>query len=154
MKPIRFILLIAGLIFVAIQFIRPSRNKTGLMPDTDITKVVNLPDSVQHILKKACWDCHSDNTRYPWYFNVQPVGWLLSRHIKEGKSNLNFSEFVTYGPRQQMSKLDEIIDALSDNIMPLPSYKFMHKDARLGKSEVTQLINWAENAEDSISGKK
>lgn len=146
MNLIKKISLGAGLLFIAIQFIRPGLNRN---PDTginDITRVVNVPDSVYLILKNSCYDCHSNNTIYPWYSNIQPGGWFLARHITHAKEELNFSEYGGYSARKQYSKFDAISNEIRDNGMPLPSYRLMHKDARLDQAEKTMLINWAESA--------
>jgi len=149
MKLVRYILLALGIIFVAIQFIRSERNKNEKPSPTDIAKVFTVPDSVTVILKNACYDCHSNNTSYPWYSHVQPIGWFLTKHITQGKDELNFSEFGSYSTRRQLSKLDEIEDVMNDDIMPLPSYRLLHKKARLSQKEKTLLINWAGNLIDA-----
>jgi len=149
MKLVRYILLALGIIFVAIQFIRSERNKNEKPSPTDIAKVFTVPDSVTVILKNACYDCHSNNTSYPWYSHVQPIGWFLTKHITQGKDELNFSEFGSYSTRRQLSKLDEIEDVMNDDIMPLPSYRLLHKKARLSQKEKTVLINWAGNLIDA-----
>ena len=121
------ILFAIGIVFITIQFFRPARNKSNQVPDTDISKMVTTSDSVQAVLKNACYDCHSNNTNYPWYSNIQPMGWLMAKHIKKGKDELNFSEFGSYSPRRQLSKLNGIANSIKDDIMPLSSYKMMHK---------------------------
>ena len=85
------LILIAAIILI--QFIQPARNKSGQVLPTDITRMVTIPAEVKAILEVACYDCHSNNTRYPWYANIQPGGWWLANHIKKGKKELNFSEF-------------------------------------------------------------
>jgi len=145
------ILLISGILFIALQFIRPVHNKSGQVLTTDISKVITIPDTVLNVLKNACYDCHSNNTDYPWYSNIQPVGWLMANHIKKGKNELNFSEFGGYSPRRQLSKLNEIANSIKDDIMPLWSYKMMHKNAQLGTEEKKLLINLAQQLRDSLS---
>jgi hypothetical protein len=144
---------IVFILFIAIQFIQPAHNKSSQVLATDISKAISISDSVQAIIRNACYDCHSNNTYYPWYSNIQPVGWLLAKHITDGKDALNFSEFGSYSPRRQLSKLDEITNAITDNIMPLPSYKMMHKPAQLSTDEKSLLINWAEQSMDNLSTK-
>jgi hypothetical protein len=142
-----------GFVFIAIQFFRPALNKSNQVPDTDISKMSATSDSVLSVLKKSCYDCHSNNTTYPWYSNMQPVGWLMAKHIRKGKEDLNFSEFGSYSLRKQLSKLDGIANSIKNNIMPLSSYKMLHKKAQLSTSEKTLLINWAEQSTDSLSVK-
>jgi hypothetical protein len=146
-------LLVIGIAFFAIQFFRPAPNKSSQVFATDISKIVSTSDSVQAILINACYNCHSNNTYYPWYSNIQPMGWLIARHIKKGREELNFSEFGSYSSRKQISKLNGIANSIRDSIMPLSSYKMMHKNAQLSSYEKTLLINWAQQSIDSLSSK-
>src|SRR5437867_11356274 len=90
------ILLAVLVVLIAIQIIQPAHNKSEGTLSTDITRIYSVPDSVQMVLKQACYDCHSNRTRYPWYSHIQPVGWMLARDIRHGKADLNFSEFGSY----------------------------------------------------------
>lgn len=137
--------------FALIQFIRPARNRSGQELNTDLTRIYGVPPDVQAILKAACYDCHSNNTRYPWYVNIQPAGWLLAKHIKDGKNELNFSEFGTYSPRRQVSKLRSIENSIQDGTMPLSSYSLLHKAARLTKQKKTLLTAWTIKIRDSLT---
>ena len=143
------ILLAIGFVFIVLQFLRPARNKSGQVLATDISKIVGISDNVQAVIKNTCYDCHSNNTNYPWYSNVQPIGWLLAKHIKLGKEALNFSEFGGYSPRRQLSKLNGIANSVKDDIMPLSSYKLMHKNAQLSANEKALIIHWAQQSDDS-----
>ena len=135
------------------QFIRPAQNdNAGLMPG-DITKHFSSPGNVQGILKTSCYDCHSNNTHYPWYAHVQPVGWFLANHIKEGKEELNFSEFGTYSTRRKQSKLKAIASSVKDGSMPLSSYTYLHGDAKLSSEAKVLIITWAINTADSMATK-
>lgn len=151
MKLIKKVLLAAGIVFVAIQFIQPSKNINNQEFASDISKSIPVPDNVQVILKNACYDCHSNNTRYPWYAYIQPAGWLLSAHIAEAKGKLNFNEFGNLSARRQISKLDGIANSIKDDIMPLSSYKLMHKNARLSQNEKELLLIWAQQSQDILS---
>lgn len=136
---------------IAIQFIQPARNISGQVLETDISKAVSVPDSVQMILKRACYNCHSNNTIYPFYAYIQPIGWLLNSHIEEGKSQLNFSDFGSLSKRRQASKLKSIANQIKDGAMPLPAYTMLHKNAVLGKTDKDLIINWANNTKDTLS---
>ncbi|MFA5814946.1 MAG: heme-binding domain-containing protein [Bacteroidales bacterium] len=153
MSLIKKILLVIGIVFIAIQFIQPAHNKSGQVLATDISKIVSIFDSVQAVLKNACYDCHSNNTNYPWYSNIQPMGWLMAKHIRQGKEALNFNAFGSYSLRRQLSKLNGIANSIKDDIMPLSSYKLMHKNAQLSTNEKTLFINWAQQSKDSLSAK-
>lgn len=145
------ILLVILIILIAIQFIQPARNKNGQVLPTAVSKMYSLPENVQATLKTACYDCHSNNTQYPWYADVQPVRWVLDRHIKEGKEELNFSEFGVYSGRRQINKLKAIANSIHDGNMPLSSYTLMHKNARLSAAEKISIIDWARKTADSLS---
>jgi hypothetical protein len=153
MKLAQKILIIIFIALVAMQFIRPDRNIDSQASSTDISGVVNVPDTVKTILQNACYDCHSNNTAYPWYVNIQPAGWWMAGHISEAKGDLNFSEFGAYEQRRQISKLEGIAAVVEEDIMPLRSYKMMHKSARLSADEKNLVIDWARQSADSISEK-
>jgi hypothetical protein len=150
MRILKILLLILMIVFIAIQFVRPSRNISGLVSPADITKTVTVPDSVLDIFRSACYDCHSNNSRYPWYVNIQPIGWMMANHIKNGKANLNFSEFGAYSKRKKINKLRTIETSLKDGSMPLSSYRFMHKDAILSPENKILIREWAVKARDSL----
>jgi hypothetical protein len=154
LPPAKKILLPIGIVLISIQLFRPARNISYNVQDTDISKIVATSDTVLSTLKSVCYDCHSNNTNYPWYSNIQPVGWLLANHIRKGKYELNFSEFGSYSPRRQLSKLNGIANSIKDDIMPLASYKMMHKNAQLSTNGKVLLINWAQQSIDSISVRK
>ena len=144
-------MLLLLVVFIAIQLIQPARNTNGKILPTDISKVVSIPGNVQSLLQIACYNCHSNHTNYPWYTYVQPVGWILHKHIVNGKKELNFNDFGSYSKRRQQSKLKAIADQVRDDAMPLSSYRLMHKEARLTKEEKAVIINWANNTKDSLS---
>jgi Haem-binding domain len=149
MKKVLLVLLAA---FVIIQFFRPAKN-TASGPEAyakDISKVHAVPADVQLILQKACNDCHSNNTEYPWYSNIQPVAWWLNDHVQEGKKELNFSEFAGYNLRRQYHKLEEVEEQVKEGEMPLSSYTLIHKEAKLTETEKNALYNWVNALRDSM----
>lgn len=132
------------LTFGLIQFIpKPERNISTAIANNSIEKIYPIPDTALTILKAACYDCHSNNTHYPWYSNIQPVAWFLNKHIIEGKAELNFDEFGSYSRRRQSSKFKSIADQIKADKMPLTSYSLLHKDARLSRREKERIVNWA-----------
>ena len=138
------------IIFIAIQIFRPEKNRSSTISANDITNHYTVPPNVQNILKRSCNDCHSNNTEYPWYSNVQPVSWWLQNHVNEGKNAINFSEFATYELRDQHHVLEELIEEVREDHMPLNSYLWIHKDARLDSSQKKLLIDWANAASAQI----
>jgi len=150
MRWIKRILLALLMVLGVIQFIQPARNQGSGILATDISKKVIVPENVQQILRTACYDCHSNNTNYPWYSKIQPIGWLLASHIRKGKAELNFSDFGSYSLRRQKSKLNGIANSVRDDKMPLSSYTLMHKEARLSEEDKKLIIDWATRTKDSI----
>jgi hypothetical protein len=130
-------------IFIVLQFIRPTKNEGIALTENDIVYTLNIPANVQQILKTSCYDCHSNQTNYPWYTNIQPIGLWMQSHVNEAKEELNFSEFKTYKTKRQKHKLEEIADEVKEHEMPLSSYTLIHKDAVLTPEQITLLTNWA-----------
>jgi len=149
----RRILLIIIIILIAIQFIRPAKNQSNDVLTTDISHVYTVPQNVSVILKKACNDCHTNNTVYPWYAQIQPVGWWLNHHIEEGKDELNFNEFGAYAVPRQYHKLEEVVEQVKEGEMPIWSYTLIHTNAKLTDEEKQTLINWAQGIRNTMKAK-
>ena len=147
MKKVYISLLI---IFIGIQFIRPAQNNNSVIASHMISAVAPLPDNINAIFKKACYDCHSNNTVYPWYSYVQPAGLWLNSHVNDGKKHFNFDEFATYNLRKQYHKLEEVVEMVKEEHMPLSSYTFIHKDADLTIDDRIMITSWAQSAMDSM----
>lgn len=130
-------------IAVIMQFIRPTRNISEAGSQNEIAMKYDVPDEVHGILKQSCYDCHSNNTRYPWYANIQPVGWWLQSHVNEGKQHLNFSEFGTYPEKKAKHKFEEIEESMNTGWMPLESYLIMHANAKLSSDQSAAVKAWA-----------
>jgi DNA replicative helicase MCM subunit Mcm2 (Cdc46/Mcm family) len=143
--------LLAGLI--VIQFFHPKPNKSKRDQPNFIGKTFNIPDDVTHLFKVACFDCHSNNTRYPWYANIQPIDWWLAKHINEGKKGLNFDEYSNKRLRYQYHKMEEVIEQVKEGEMPLNSYTWTHKDAKLTKEERVKLTGWAQSVMDTLKAR-
>jgi hypothetical protein len=139
LKKIIFFLLV---VFVIIQFIRPAKNIAARGPQ-HIEALYPMPDNVKSIMRVACYDCHSDSTRYPWYNNVQPINWWLNDHISEAKEELNFSQFGTYEKKKQIKKLQKTVKLVNKGAMPLDSYLWIHKDAELSAEQKKAIEDWA-----------
>jgi hypothetical protein len=147
-KKIMFVIL---LVFIAMQFIRPAHNSSNAVQQADMVTHFNVPANIAGILKSSCYDCHSNNTSYPWYSNIQPVGWLLAKHVNDGKEELNFNQFTTFSQRRQLSKLKSIQNSIKDGSMPLSSYALIHKNAKLSAESKALLIQWTSKTIDSLS---
>ncbi len=148
----RFFLLLF-IAFVVLQFFRPKKNTFEGVSANDITKAYAVPTNVMASLKTSCYDCHTNNTKYPWYSHIQPVAWWLADHIEEGKKEINFNEFAAYSPRRQYKKFKEINDQLEEDEMPLKSYTIIHGDAKLSKEQKIEIYNWTNAMMDSMKVK-
>lgn len=148
-KFLRYALLALLAILVLLQFYHPARNVSNDQTHHVSTKYPTS-EAVEAILKPACYDCHSNMTTYPWYSNIQPVSLWLDSHIKEGKQHLNFSDFTTRRAAVQNHKFEEIIESQEEGWMPLDSYTWIHKDARLSPEQRQTIIAWAKANMDSL----
>ncbi len=153
MKSKKVILLIILLLVVLIQFYRPAGNRTTNAQPHNITATYNTSDEVKDILKRACNDCHSNNTVYPWYANIQPVNWWLNKHVSDGKRHLNFDEFTSSRIGRQYKKLGESIELVNSGEMPLSSYTLIHTNAKLNAAEKKVLVDWCEGIRAEIKAK-
>lgn len=149
MKIFKRILLILLIAFVAIQFVRPAKNVSS-DKSKNVSTLYAVPANVDAILTKACNNCHTNNTIYPWFASVQPVTWWLDDHIKEGKKHLNFDEYSTYNLRKQYHKMEEVIEQVKEKEMPLNSYTWVHGDAKLTNEERVALTTWAQTIMDTM----
>lgn len=151
-RVMRIVIVVIALLVVAIQFVHSPRNESN--DNTHhILNVLPVPDSVADILKRSCYDCHSNATVYPWYNSIQPIAWWLNDHVEEGKRELNFSEFASYRAFRQLRKLQEIDTQLIHDDMPLPPYLIIHRDASLGAVQKALMHNWVLNCIDSLRRK-
>ena len=133
------------------QFYQPARNIGFEQNKTaDFTKVYNVPKNVETILLTSCYDCHGNNTNYPWYSYIQPARFFMENHIAAGKENLNFNEWGNYSFRKQNNKLDRISKQIKSNEMPLASYTLIHKNAVLDATQKKEVLDWINKIVDSI----
>lgn len=139
MKKTLILIFILGII---IQFYQPARNITVEKTEKGFLKEYSNPKNVRSILKTSCFDCHSNNTEYPWYSYFQPTRFIMERHIKAGKENLNFDEWETYSERKKQNKIKSIIESVKKEEMPMSSYNFIHRNAVLSEFDKKKLIDF------------
>jgi hypothetical protein len=145
------ILLTFLVILVAIQLYRPAKNQSQEPTPAALKNHYPLPDSVEVLLAAACYDCHSNNSRYPWFDQVAPVSWFVAYHIRGGKRHLNFDTYDDYTVKRKVKRLKDIAETLENGTMPLSTYTDVHKDARLSPEQKKMLIDWAESLAKSIA---
>lgn len=136
------IMIAVAALLIVIQIFRPERN-SSTSPGKEFEKQLAVPMNISKMLKTSCYDCHSNNTNYPWYSNIQPIAWWLKDHIDDGKKHLNFDEFENYTPEKKRDTISEIIETMEKGEMPLRSYTLIHSDAKLTVNQQQQLIKWA-----------
>lgn len=129
-------------IVLVIQVIPVERNVSTVPPGQSFEKTEKVPANVAAILKVSCYDCHSNNTRYPWYSELQPGAWFMARHITKGKEELNFDEFNNYSKRRKKAKIKSIISQIEKDQMPLKSYLLLHHDADLTPEQQKVLMQF------------
>lgn len=139
---LRTFLLIALLIFIVMQFFRIDKANPVLTPDTDYLNMTKPPAEIAAMIKSACYDCHSNESKYPWYAEVAPISWIIKSHISEGRGKMNFSEWGNYQPGRRGHKTDECREMVEKSEMPLTSYKLLHPEARLTKLQKDSLVAW------------
>jgi len=137
------IFLTAGVLFVLIQFLRPKQDIGELTTINTFLKETKPSKEVQNILKTSCYDCHSNATAYPWYNHITPINYYLNRHVNHGKEHFNISSWESYNTHKKAHILEEIIETIENETMPLTSYKIIHQDSKITKEEATSLIQWA-----------
>ena len=147
------ILITLAVVLVIIQFIHPEKNKAPGRQANALATLITVPDNIKNIFAKACNDCHSNNTRYPWYSHIQPQHWWMNNHVREGKRELNFDEYANRPLRYQYHKMEEIADEVEEGEMPLDSYTWMHRDARLTETEKKEVVDWANSVRANMESK-
>jgi len=144
MKRITWIILsIIIALAVIIQLIPVNRPAVKVQNQADLLTNVAIPDSVAQLLKTSCYDCHSNQTTYPWYAHVAPVSWLVTRDVREGREHVNFSTWGDLDKKQKAGKLSDIMDEVSGKDMPLAIYPLMHPDAKLSDADRKAIVDWA-----------
>ncbi len=140
-------------VLIVVQFYHPEKNSSATVSPNNIATVFATSEEVKTILATSCNDCHSNNTIYPWYNNIQPVAWWLNHHINEAKHELNFDEFATYSPRKRYNKLKETEKLVNENEMPLSSYTLIHRNAVLSEQQKQVLVDWTKNIRKEMESK-
>lgn len=147
---IKYFLLILLLLFVIIQFLGVDRTVPEYDTNADFLTMYNPPSDIESIFQSACYDCHSYETTYPWYSNVQPVAWWLQGHINEGRDEMNFSRWSEYSHGDADHLLEEMAEVVDEEEMPLPSYTWAHSDARLTDQQREILTEWVADLRTSL----
>lgn len=132
-----------GILLLAIQFVRPERSNPSVDPAAELHESVEVSSSVSALLRTSCYDCHSNETKWPWYAHVAPSSWFVARHVDEGRRHLNFSTWGEYPASKADHKLEEIVEYVENEEMPLTSYLPLHPEAKLTADDRLVIMDWA-----------
>lgn len=154
MKFVKIAVIVLFVAFVAIQFYRPDFTNPPIVEGENLLAGNQIPENVKTILVRSCADCHSNETVYPWYARISPSSWFLAGHIDEGRRELNFSTWNKSEDRRKRKKLEEICEQIESKKMPLPSYLWIHRDAKLSDEETKTLCDWTNQERAKLSEEK
>lgn len=143
MKIVKKALLAILIVFVVAQFFGPELNQGEVSSLDPFIAETKPSEEVHKIMKQACFDCHSDLTKYPWYNNITPVNYWIADHVKEGKKEVNFSKWSEYSLKRKEHKFEEIWEEVEEKHMPLNSYTWVHRDADLSQEQIDKVVAWA-----------
>ena len=149
-KILKILAIILAVGFLIIQLFRIDTANPPIVPGETLEAAVPVPADISQMIARSCNDCHSNKTTYPWYTAIQPAGWFMKDHIDHGRSELNFSVFNTYSKQKKEKLLDEICEMVESGEMPLPSYLWLHGDAKLSESDKLILCGWAEHEREKL----
>jgi hypothetical protein len=141
-KTLKWSGIILILVLLGIQMVRPAKTNPVSDPKLDLKAHTQVPAEVSAILDRSCRDCHSNQTRWPWYSHVAPVSWIVAEDVEHGRSHVNFSEWAKYDAKQADKALDEMCEELEKKGMPLVSYTWAHAGTRLSDAEVKTVCDW------------
>jgi hypothetical protein len=137
MSKLKIALIIVAVILIAIQFIPVRRT------NPPVTANLDAPMQVVSVFKKSCYNCHSNETEWPWYSNIAPVSWLIASDVKDGRSHLNFSNWEDFSRKDIVKMKEEIWEEIEKGKMPLSKYIFMHPEVELNQKEKDLIKEWA-----------
>ena len=143
-KALKWLLIVLVAVFVGLQFVRPARTNPAFDQAQTIHACLQMTPQVSAILDRSCQDCHSNSTRWPWYSNVVPASWFLVDHVNEGREHLNFSEWGKLDKRRADKRLEEMCEQVSEREMPMDSYTWIHRSAKLSDEDRKILCSWTE----------
>lgn len=142
MKFLRILLILLVAALVVIQFIGIERSNPEFDQSLDLITMEKPPMDVEKILRASCYDCHSNETIWPWYSYVAPASWLIKQHVDDGRDNINFSDWGEYELEDRAYIIEEMIEEVEDGEMPFPGYDVFHPDAKLSEEQKKALFNW------------
>ena len=155
-KAIKWILIILVVGLVAAQFYPMTRTNPPFTAAQTIDNVLNVPPDVHATLTRACGDCHSNLTQWPWYSHVAPMSWLVIGHVNDGRQHINLSTWVHPGhePQDSIDRIKKMCDEVQSGGMPLTSYTMIHWNSKLSADDVKRICEWSNSEQQRLSGTK
>lgn len=151
-KILKWTAIALGVIFATLQLVRPARTNPPVDQSRTLQAHAHVPPEVASILDRSCNDCHSHQTRWPWYSNVAPISWFVINHVNEGRDEMNFSDWAQYSEDDRPGLLKKICREVQSGAMPLKSYLRLHHEAELSQEDVKKLCDWAVAESQRLSG--
>lgn len=151
-KVLRVILIILTGAFLVIQFIPSGMPDNQPVKGKGLFELVDVPIETEALLRASCYDCHSQEAKFPWYSHVAPVSWLVARDINVGRENLDFSHWGNLSKRERLGALGEISEEVENGSMPMPIYITMHPEADLSDEQREAIMQWTEDAAEELFG--
>ena len=150
-KVLKWLVVLIAVAFIGIQFVRPARTNPAVDQSQMMQTRLQVPPHVASILDRSCQDCHSNSTRWPWYSNVAPASWFLIDHVNEGRQHLNFSEWGSLDKRRADKRLEEMCEQVEDKLMPLESYTWIHRSAKLSDADIKAICDWTKTEQARLA---
>ena len=149
-KELRIILLVLLGVFVIIQIIPANRPQNENPGDYDFFEANNVPDNIEQLIRSSCFDCHSQEVKYPWYSYVAPVSWIVSRDVRMGRTHLDFSKWNKLEKRDRIKMASEIGEEVEEGTMPMAIYILMHAEADLSQEQRESILVWSEQFAEQL----
>jgi hypothetical protein len=140
-----------AVVFAGMQLFRPDRTNPPVNAAQSVQAAATLPPDVGAVLRRSCFDCHSSETRWPWYSGVVPMAWAVANHVKEGRAQFSFSDWGTYPVRKRVAILEKMCDEVREGRMPLREYLWLHRDATLSEADWKSVCDWSTEEADRLA---
>ena len=132
--------------FIAAQFIPVNRQNPAEDPSRSLDAKEHVPPAVKTILSRSCQNCHSNETSWPWYSYVAPASWMIAHDVHAARKKMNFSKWGDYTAEKREEKLEEICEQINEGDMPDPKYLWLHRSARMSRSDRETVCQWTEDS--------
>ena len=145
--------IVLGLVVIVagLQLFRPERTNPPVNPAQAVQAAAVVPPEIDAILRRSCYDCHSSETRWPWYSAVAPMAFGVVEHVTEGRAELNFSEWGAYAPKKRTGLLEKMCEEVREGKMPLKQYLWLHRAATLSEADWKSVCDWSADEADRLA---